>query len=239
MVKKFLVLIFSITVLTVASQSKYNIADHYNGWFMYFGDHKFTPKLGIRLEAQWRRSNVVVDPQQLLLRTGLNYHFNKNVFATAGYCFVNTHPYGEFPAAKTFPEQRFWQQLQAKHFVGAFEMVHRFRLEQRFVNQPYVYSNRFRYCYRVSVPFNGKEISDNSFYITAYDEVMVGFGENIRYAFDQNRVYMALGYKVPKLGRFEIGYLNQLILKSDGIRVENNHTLQVSLTSNFDLYKKD
>ncbi len=49
--------------------------------------------------------------------------------------------------------------------------------------------------------------------------------------FDQNRAYMTLGYKVAKVGRVELSYLNQQVLKADGVKGENNHTLQVGLTS--------
>ena len=47
-------------------------ASNTNTWFMYFGDHKFSEKCGVHLEAQLRRSDIVGTPQQLVLRTGLN-----------------------------------------------------------------------------------------------------------------------------------------------------------------------
>lgn len=228
-------------------------AVHHNTWFMYFGDHKFSPNWGVHLEAQWRRSDGIKNPQQLLLRTGLNYHFNAQVFATVGYCFVETYPYGEFPAAATFPENRFWQQVQAKSQWGRFEWVNRLRLEQRLSKLPVydqpsdeylpgdaVYTNRGRILNRISVPFKGKTITARSLYVTVYDEVLLGFGKNIAAnALDQNRLYAALGYVIPKAGRLELGYLYQTINKSDGIKVERNHTLQVGLTSNIDFYKSD
>jgi len=67
-----------------------NIKPNNNGWFMYFGDHKFSDHWGIHLEAQFRRNEIIAKPQQLLLRTGINYHFAPNAFATVGYCYVNT-----------------------------------------------------------------------------------------------------------------------------------------------------
>jgi len=44
----------------------------------------------VHLEAQFRRNKGVEIPQKLLLSTGLNYHFNPQAFATAGYYFVET-----------------------------------------------------------------------------------------------------------------------------------------------------
>jgi len=232
------------------SQTQRIYTNSSNGWYMYFGSHKITEKFGLHLEAQLRRNELIVMPQQILLRCGINYHFNNSSFASIGYCFVNTYPYGEFAAKCIFPENRIWQQLQLKNQTGKFEIVNRFRLEQRFINSPVlnganfspgdaVYSNRFRLLSRFSIPFKGNEILDKSFYISAYDELFVAFGKNVGYnIFDQNRAYLAFGFKIPKLGRIEIGYLNQLIFKSDGIKVENNHTLQIALVSTIPFYKK-
>ena len=223
-----------------------------NAWLMYFGDHKISDKWGIHLEAQMRRANWGNTWQQLLLRTGVNYHFNNQVFGTVGYCYVETYPYGDFPVKAAFPENRIWEQIQIKTPINNVEWVSRFRLEQRFSNVPVlntadgtyapgasVYTNRFRLLNRFSIPFQGKSIVDKSLYLSAYDELMVNFGENVgANFFDQNRAYLALGYKIPKVGRLEVGYMMQNIFKSDGIKIENNGTLQVGISSNIDFYKK-
>lgn len=246
---KLALTVFSFLLsLSFHAQIKRQFTVNSNGWYMYFGDHKVSAKWGIHLEAQLRRNELVIKPQQALLRAGINYHINPSVFVTAGYCFVNTYPYGAFAAKCTFPENRIWEQLQVKSSVGKFEMVNRFRLEQRFVNSPIldnaayipgpeVYSNRFRLLSRFSLPFKGNEIVDRSVYLSAYNEFFISFGKNVALnIFDQNRAYLALGYKIPKLGRLELGYLNQLVFKSDGIKVENNNTLQLSLISNINFY---
>ena len=59
-------------------------------WFMYFGSHKISEKWGLHLEAQLRRNEFISKPQQLLLRTGINYYFTPNAFFTVGYAFVET-----------------------------------------------------------------------------------------------------------------------------------------------------
>lgn len=235
--------------LAISQQVQRKYTNNYNGWYMYFGDHKISNKWGVHLEAQLRRNDVITKGQQLLLRTGINYHFNNQIFATVGYGYVETYPYGEFPARATFPESRIWEQVQIKSAVGISEFISRFRLEQRFSKlpvtdpqlepSPAVYTNRFRLLTRFSVPFKGKTIEDNSLYASVYDEFFINFGKNIGYnIFDQNRAYIALGYKLPKLGRLEVGYLNQLVFKGNGIQVENNHTLQIGLISAMPFYRQ-
>lgn len=242
-----------MAALGFAQTANHQYANNFNAWYMYFGDHKFSEHWGVHLEAQLRRNGAVAAPQQLLLRTGLNYHFNPSVFATVGYCFVETSPYGDFPVKADFPENRIWEQLQMKSQQGRFEWVNRLRLEQRLVKSPVatqadptkfepgdaVYTNRFRLLNRVSIPFKGTTIGDKSLYFTAYDEVLFSFGKNVAAnALDQNRAYAAFGYKIPKLGRLELGYMYQTIHKADGVKRERNHTLQVGLSSNIDVYKK-
>lgn len=232
------------------AQNPREYANNSNAWFMYFGTHKIADKWSLHLEAQVRRSEGLARPQQFLLRGGLNYHINPQATVTAGYAFIETSPYGGFSAKSDFPEDRIWEQLQLKNQVGNFEWISRFRLEQRYVYAPVlvgttyeagpsVYTNRFRLLNRFSIPLKGKTIADKSFYVSVYDEFMINYGKNVQFnLFDQNRAYVALGYKIPKIGRLELGFLNQTIVKSDGKKIENNNTFQLGLNCNVDFKRK-
>jgi hypothetical protein len=246
------ILFLSLFLLFSASTFAQRVyTDNMNAWLVYTGSHKLSDKWGLHLEIQIRRNDLLAKGQQLLLRPGINYYFNGQATATVGYGFVETYPYGEFAAKSKFPEHRLWEQLQLKTQLDRFEIINRFRLEQRWVHAPAlqpdstyaagdaIYSNRFRVMGRVSVPFKGKTIEDKSFYLAASDELFVNFGKNVAFnIFDQNRAYIGLGYKLPKIGRLEIGYLNQLVVKSDAIKIESNHTVQVALNSTIDFRKK-
>lgn len=247
----FCFLLFIEVNLYAQTTPLHTFADNSNQWITYNGDHKISERWGIHLEGSWRRNDFFTKPQQLLFRTGINFHFNPQVFASVGYCFVESYPYGGFPAKSSFPENRFWEQLQIRTSLQKFEWVSRFRLEQRFVQTPVmnmvnvyepgdaVYSNRFRVMNRFSLPLKGRVIADKSYYLTTFDELLVSFGDNVgSNAFDQNRAYFALGYKIPKLGRFELGYLLQTIFKADGIKIERNHTLQIGLNSTMDFFSR-
>jgi hypothetical protein len=248
--KKFIVALLALVYFTDFQAQRVQ-TDNYNIWFSYNGDHKFSQKLGVHLEYQERRNSWGANNQQHLIRTALNYHFLPNCFASLGSAFVQTYPYGKFPVKADFPEFRIYQQLQYSNNFWRFESVLRFRLEQRWSYLPilkdgnYVhnskatYTNRIRVFQRFSFPLNNTEIIDKTLYISTYDEIFINFGKNVSYnIFDQNRAYLGLGYKVPKLGRVELGYMNQLLLKSDGIKLENNHTMMVSLASNIPFMAK-
>lgn len=71
------------------------------------------------------------------------------------------------------------------------------------------------------------------------NEVFLGFGRGIgKNILDQNRYIAAVGYKVSPNFNFQVGYLNQIIVKSNGIQIERNHTLWTSIVYNIDFTKK-
>ena len=233
-----------ICVFSKVSAQNTRIADHnFNAWFMYFGDHKLSNKWGLHTELQVRRAEVVENWQQFLLRGGINYQLSRNVAGTLGYAFVKTFPYGDFPVVKAFPEHRIYEQLQFKNKEENFALLHRYRLEQRWITpagkDTAVYTNRARYMFKAMFPLvkiteeNKSAFVPEGPYLAAYDEIFVNFGKNVQQnIFDQNRLYFAFGYQLSAKTAIEAGYLNQIIQKANGKVLEYNHTLQRSITHN-------
>lgn len=220
------------------------IDDNATAWFMYFGDHAVSRRWALHAEAQVRRADGALGTeewQQLLLRPGLIYTIAPNVRVSAGWAHVTTWPYGDQPVRARFPEQRTWQQLQLTQGTGRVAWLHRYRLEQRWQDVPVAtpdggtetdrrYTNRMRYLVRATVPLQGRTLDRGEAYATVYDEAMINWGRNVgRNVFDQNRAYAALGWRATATSRVEVGYLQQLVAKPDGIRLERNHSLQIAL----------
>ena len=64
-----------------------------SGWYVYNGDHPVTPKWAIHLEGEWRRTPFLVQPEQRLLKTGVQRKFDVGWTALIGYTYVvNTPP---------------------------------------------------------------------------------------------------------------------------------------------------
>lgn len=223
-----------------------------HGWYMYFGNHRLTNKWSLHTEYQWRRNEWIQNWQQSLARIGIDYRLNDQAIITLGYGNIITYPYGEQPVLTTYNEHRIWQTLLLTNKNGRFNFSHRYRLEQRFsekykndtngdmVFERVIYTNRIRYLFSVVVPINKKLNEKDAVFLRFYDEAFVSFGKNVgKNIFDQNRLYFALGYQILPTTNLQAGYLNHLVFKADGIHYENNHTLQISLTHNFDFRKKD
>ena len=247
--KRYIVVAIALMLWPVLN-SDAQTAVQYNSWWMYFGNHQISEKLSIHSEYQWRRSDFAENWQQSLMRVGLDYHFSEGRMFTAGYGWIESFPYGEQPIAATFTEHRIWQQGVFKQNFAKFNVHHRYRLEQRFLEQPttsntegssdpeYKFKQRGRYRFMVSVPLGPKNDQGGYFFVSAYDEVFLGFGKGIKAnVLEQNRLYFALGWQIKSNVNVQLGYLNQFVLKGDGLHKENNHTLQTSLTYNIDFRK--
>jgi hypothetical protein len=230
-------LIFGLANLSEAQNNRLNTHNRI-GWYNYFGTFKLSEKIGLHTEYQWRRNEVVAEWQQSLLRVGLNYTLNPRVLFRAGYAWIETFPYGEIPLnglGRDFTEHRIFQMVQLSHKESVLEFSHRFMLEQRFVGRyssaalvtedEFPLLHRMRYMVRIQSPLIGKEIKDKTPYLAVYNEVFVGFGENVNAnVFDQNRIGLLLGYRFNKSLRIEAGYLNQIV--QYGRQIENQNVFQ-------------
>lgn len=231
---------FAALLLFAVSASAQSVSDHNaNGWFMYFGDHPIAKtRWGVHLEGQWRRNDVALQWQQLLLRPAVNFQVNKKVSLTAGYGYIRTHGYGDFPAPATAPEHRFFEQVTITPRVKNLDFQNRLRLEQRNLGvmtpqrTGWRYENRLRYLLRANVPL----AKDGKYYLGLYNEIMFNYGKNVlRNVFDQNRAYVALGRDIGHETKFEVGFMEQTLQRRGGLIFEHNHTLQVAIYSKLPL----
>ena len=174
-------------------------------WLMYFGTNKVGEKFSIHAEAQSR--NHTISPtniEQLLLRTGLNYHFRPNASATFGYAHSGNYEYDSERKSPEVEEHRIWQQFLTTNTIGRVKLEHRYRLEERFVEDDF--KMRFRYRLMVFIPLNRPKIEAGALYLGIYDELFINDKRNF---FDRNRLYGGLGYQYANNIHFQVGLLRQ------------------------------
>jgi hypothetical protein len=247
--RKFL-LLFSSLMFVNTSFAQKQISDQEHAWLMYFGNHRITDRWGFHTEYQWRRADGFQHWQQSLLRLGLDYYAKSGAQFTAGYGWIYSFQYGDQPIAHANNEHRIWEQAIVKSKIGRLDLQHRYRLEQRYIenwikNSEGVYTQngfyfrqRVRYRLMLTIPISRKEMADKTLFFSAYDEFFLGFGKSIaKNVLDQNRLYCALGWRFNAACNIQLGYLNQYVIKKDGIQTERNHTLQAAMTYNLDWRK--
>lgn len=176
-------------------------------WWMYFGNQKINDKFNWHNEVQYRNYNFAGDLEQLLLRTGVGYDIGENNHnILLGYGFIRSENYLDGTNEKThFDEHRIFQQFITNQKVGRLNLSHRYRIEERFFTEDF--RMRFRYFLALRFPINNTEISDNTLYLAAYNEIFIN-GE--RPAFDRNRLFGAMGYGFKKGLRLEAGFMRQM-----------------------------
>lgn len=195
--------------------------------------------IGLHTEAQVRNLIVVSGAQEnIFFRVGLHWYNTPSSMWTAGYGYFHFKPSDEGVNVPTINEHRIWQQyLSRKRTVQVF-MEHRFRLEQRFLTNVNLgtqrLDHRIRYRFQLIFPFYTISPYLRHYFIAGYNEVMLNMRTNTNEIFDRNRLYGAIGYQVsPKLN-FQIGYLNQYAMQPVFDNGEVNHLLQFTVAYNMD-----
>jgi len=196
------IILFILPAFSIAQQSDLG------NWLIYLGNKDISKKFNWHQEVQYRNYNAIGDLEQLLLRTGIGYNLSEgNNNLLLGYGYILSKNYiPETTEKEDVNEHRIFQQFITKQKFQRVSLLHRYRFEQRFVEEDF--KLRFRYFLSLNIALNKPVITDNTFYLSAYNEIFLNSKENI---FDRNRLYGGLGYRPNNLVRFELGYMNQFM----------------------------
>ena len=211
--KIYKVFVFFVITLLSNSLTAQLTQDITGNWLMYFGTNRISDNLSIHSEVQYR--NHTVSPtniEQLLLRTGLNYHISKTAVATLGYGYIPSYNYINEESELGSTENRIFQQLILINKVGRLKFEHRYRYEQRWVKNKIIdetdYKDRLRYRLMAFLPLNKPTFEKGTLFLGVYDEIFMNTKETF---FDRNRFYVALGYQINKMTQVQAGYLRQRV----------------------------
>lgn len=205
MFKKFLILL-SITVACILPKQSFSQDSNLGNWLIYIGNKQLNEKWNLHHEVQYRNYDAVGDLEQLLLRTGLGYTFAESKSnLLLGYGYILSENYiGDTDDKLSVNEHRIFQQFITKQKLSKISLQHRYRFEQRFIEDDF--KMRFRYFIGVNIPLQYKEDAKNPLYLSAYNEIFLNTETSI---FDRNRLYGGLGYKFSENVKLELGYMNQ------------------------------
>ncbi|MEN5055849.1 hypothetical protein D3C87_1223630 [compost metagenome] len=208
----------------------------FTGWSAAFFTYKIDPRFSIHFDGQARSTDQLKDIQSFIIRPGLNYHIKNNMIATLGYAYIGNQR--NISATHGWvPEHRIWEQFIINQKFTVLNrpstLQHRFRLEQRFMGQPtveqnelvtdrYDFAQRLRYFTRAIVPVSETTSFTDGAFIALQNEIFA----HIQNApngklFDQNRAYLALGWRVNPKFDIEAGYMNQYSLGRNNKTVNN------------------
>ncbi|MFV5694708.1 DUF2490 domain-containing protein [Flavobacterium sp. LB3P122] len=142
------------------------------------------------------------------MRTGLGYNLsenNNNVLL--GYAYIYSEPYIAVTNDKLRTgEHIIFQQFIAKQQFGRVSVLHRYRFEQRFLQDDF----KMRLCYSLSlnIPINKKVMDKNAFYASLSNEDFINAQQK---QYDRDRIYGGVGYCLSKYIKVEAGVMLQLL----------------------------
>ncbi|MCB0628700.1 MAG: DUF2490 domain-containing protein [Saprospiraceae bacterium] len=221
----------SIAFLPFTSYSQVD-EDQTGAWYMYFWSTTFgDSQFGMQGDIQYRNWNIMGDLEQLLLRGGFTFQPKDTpIKFTLGYGNITTGAFGD--SQETTSESRIYQEALLSQKIGTrFNLRHRFRYEQRFVEGQDT-RTRWRYAIFLDVPLNKPDTGKGAIYLALYNELFIngekdiGRGFTVQ-VFDRNRLYGGLGYSIDNRLKTQLGYMRQ---KTNAI---GKNQLQVSLHHSF------
>ncbi len=233
---KTFVLITSIFMISFSLEAQVQNS----GWLASFNTLKLNNKFSLHAEVQVRSGDKFENIQTVILRPGINYHITKTLSASMGYGYVSgRRNIGSISGY--LGEHRLWQQLTYNHKLKNISAAHRLRFEERYLPNASIINNelkrsgfsnayRLRYFLRSIIPLNNKPAFAKGMFTALQNEIFINTGDGDAVngkLFDQNRLYVAIGYRLSPKFDIETGYMNQYV--SGRINDANNHIIQLAV----------
>lgn len=145
--------------------------------------------------------------QQAYFQTGLNYKFRPNLNLSLGHIYQRNNPVD----TDFVNEHRIFEQVTYSHSMDEKQFTHRFRFEQRFIDEreEHEFKTRLRYQVGLNFPLQGRQLDPGEWYFNCYNEFYFSTSGD-RYAFySDDWAYAGLGYQTLEWGKLEAGPLAQ------------------------------
>lgn len=193
-------------------------------WGSVFMNGPYRKNWGLHLDAQLRSAEDAGSVKSWLIRPGLQRKINARHSVALGYAYVWTQTIA--PAFRSHQsEHRAWQQWIYQQPIGRINLQHRFRLEERFLGAtritegvglpaPAVYATRFRYFNRILLPIRIRKSFERGLFGAIQNEFFLNVSGKKKlntHLYDQNRFYLAGGYRIHPQLDLELGYMNRHI----------------------------
>jgi hypothetical protein len=214
-----------------------------SGWLASFNTIRLSAKTSLHAELQLRSTSNFAAVQTILPRIGINWMVGKNEILTAGYAYIPNRVTVQGKSG-LLAEHRFWQQLIINQSLSKrIGIQHRFRLEERFIPEGAVengelqkqgsfFNARLRYFLRSIVPLKkGPGAFGKGMFAALQNEIFCNIANLDKvngYVFDQNRAYVAIGYRISPKMDIETGYMNQYTKRKTSQPNTVNHILQLA-----------
>lgn len=244
--KKLILVIILIIPEFLLAQKK--IENQQLIWYGYYNNLKLNENWSLNSEIQERQFYNPTAQHQLVFRSNLERKVFADWKASVGMTLFFQNPNTPNSESNlTVPELRPDIGFNNKQKLSFVTISHRYKAEARFFHDVennrlvggYRFSNfRLRYQLGLDFPIWKKE-GNEKLLLKIKDEIMFNAGNKIvKNIFDQNRIYLAVNYKLNNSYAVELGYMNWFQQQKSGTDFYNRDILRLSIFHNIDL-KKD
>jgi hypothetical protein len=137
------------------------------------------------------------------VKAGLSYALsNTYTFLVGAGRYTTFHP-DNIPDSVII-EDRIFEQLSFTSNLGRLLFDHRYRVEQRWIND--AFRTSFRYKANIILPINHKKLRSGTLFLSAFDEISLGLKA---YSFERNRMSASLGMQFSKSFTMLAGIINE------------------------------
>jgi hypothetical protein len=165
-------------------------------WNLADLQHSFDDRWRSSFQWEIKFADDISEFSELILKPAGTFNFSPKTSVGFGYTYQvkNNHP----------NEQDIWQELHHTLPIQDVSLTNQFRLEERFLDSISGIIPRLRYLVQAKHPLGSTK------YLVASEAIefnLVDKGQGPVGGFEQNQVYVAIGFKWGKYTRIETGYL--------------------------------
>lgn len=245
--KRKLLIIFLGLLSTAYSQNNKVIYPHHVFWHKTDINEIFPNKWGAGLDFVYRTKNELNTGSMFnahlrtSIRPWVHYQFSEYArLSLSPIGYMHTNEYIGKPEDITRPSYNEWRTtLQFFHHNksdnGKWMHTWRYRYELRWqeqsANNNYRFFTRFRMRYRLRYMITGNDFyENNTLYAAASNEIGLNLGKNVVWnTFNQNRLYLGVGYRFLQTARAELRYVNRFRTRgATGFEFDHGRGLMVS-----------
>ena len=198
-------------------------------WFSYNADHPVDKRWSVHFDGSYRPI-YGTRWRQWLVRPGVNLRAGEHWQLSFTYSYFSTHPEGLDTPERAVAEHRLHQQAEYSHRWGGNVIRHRFRLEERWISLPWQegrprawkWQDRPRYMLRFDRPLRRNGHQQETMTLSFNDEILMSFRSPAASAFEQNRLYGGLTWRVGRHLAVDTGVFHQWLKPLNGGRLEHN-----------------
>jgi hypothetical protein len=247
----------TLSIITVLIIAKFLIIEAYGQEKVVFPHKSFWSKTEVTqiFENKWGlgvdyiyRSNNEMNKGSIFenwhrhsVRPWIHYQFDKNLR-------VSISPIAYFGTQEYFAKEQDFERQPYHELRTTFQVVHQskmmgerinhtfrhwfeIRYRNPFDEENYFTFTRYRMRYRLRYLINKDNYNEkNVLYTYVSNEIMVNYGNRIVYnMFSQNRIQLALGYRIHPSTRIEMRYMNRFRSRPSGFEYDNTQALMLCL----------